>query len=64
MVFTRYEAVWPLGMIDIYVFWQSLNFEHRDFWQSWYYDHLYFCNLGIVTIRILVMTMLLTSIFW
>jgi hypothetical protein len=25
---------------------------------------LYFCNLGIVTIRILVMTMLLTSIFW
>ncbi len=64
MVFTRYEAVWPLGMIDIYVFWQSLNFEHRHFWQSWYYDHLYFGNLGIVTIRILVMTVLLTSIFW
>jgi hypothetical protein len=25
---------------------------------------LYFGNLGIVTIRILVMTVLLTSIFW
>jgi hypothetical protein len=54
MVFTRYEAVWPWGTIDVYVFWQSLNFEHRHFWQSWYCDHSYFGDDHAFNIYILV----------